>query len=82
MTKSEVVNLLGTSYDSQGSFYAPDGEAVEIITYRRAVDVDNDVDYVLQFKDGKLAEWHKEQVRNSGSKPNPSQRPPHDRRNP
>lgn len=59
MTKSQVVSIMGNSYDSAGARKSYNGTTQEAIKYV----VNEDVWYMLYFEDGKLVEWFKDKPR-------------------
>ncbi|HCO66484.1 MAG TPA: hypothetical protein DIT04_01835 [Dysgonomonas sp.] len=58
MTKREVIDILGNTYDVIGARDTPDG-ALETLRYTN-ITVDGPIPYIVNFLDGKLVEWFKE----------------------
>ncbi|MBB4036970.1 hypothetical protein GGR21_002884 [Dysgonomonas hofstadii] len=55
MTKKEVTNILGNSYDVVAARDTPDGP-LEVLRYT-GVTIDGDKYYIVNFLNGKLVEW-------------------------
>lgn len=58
MTKHEVVNILGNSFNAKGGVLTPEG-AIETISYYDSI---YGTTYIFNFLDGKLVEWFEERL--------------------
>lgn len=58
MTKRQVVDIMGTSYDAIGARRSYRGRAVESIGYA----ITQTDMYIFNFEDGKLVEWYKDKI--------------------
>lgn len=58
MTKQEVINILGNTYDVVAARDTPDG-TLEILRYT-GMTIDGYYPYLVNFLDGKLVEWFME----------------------
>jgi len=55
MTKKEVINILGNTYDVVAARDTPDGP-LEVVRYT-GMTIDGYYTYIINFIDGRLVEW-------------------------